>query len=631
MWMISLTFAFLLAAFVSLFRSDRPRGAGLAIFVCLVSAAITLAGYRRADIDTDLLRKSPNAVERAGYVSSTTCKSCHPSEYASWHGSFHRTMTQRATPSAVLGDFNDTTLENHGKRYELSRRGSEFWVRITPRGRNHIAAEDARVVMTTGSHHMQVYWLEGDERAPFRNLPFVYMLHESKWVGVEHSFLLPPGSEQVEVHWNQHCIVCHTTAPDAAFLAAAADPNADLVELGISCEACHGPGTEHVRINSRPDRRYALHLGDRRDHSIINPKRLDHVESTAACGQCHGIFEPSAESDFAENGLVYRPGTPVEANRYYFRHPSNENRPQSKPTDAPTTDEIHEYFWPDGVLRSIGREYQAVTESPCYLRGEMSCVSCHSMHNSDPDDQLAADMNSNEACLQCHGELRENIEKHTRHAPHSEGSMCYNCHMPHTVYGLMKAVRSHQVASPHIDDSVVAGRATACNVCHVDKTLQWTAQYLSEWYGHSPTAGLTDEQQTVAAIPLWLLRGDAVQRALAAWTLGWKPAQEAAGTDWMPPYLANLLVDPYSAVRLVAYKSLRTLPGYQDIEYDYTGSRAHLGRTAYEVLERWKTLARDDNAPARPHLLLGDGNVWNESDAQRILMRRDNRPVTAAE
>ena len=33
-----------------------------------------------------------------GYIGSSGCKSCHQKEFTSWHGSYHRTMTQVAGP-----------------------------------------------------------------------------------------------------------------------------------------------------------------------------------------------------------------------------------------------------------------------------------------------------------------------------------------------------------------------------------------------------------------------------------------------------------------------------------------------------------------------------------------------------
>jgi predicted CXXCH cytochrome family protein len=109
------------------------------------------------------------------------------------------------------------------------------------------------------------------------------------------------------------------------------------------------------------------------------------------------------------------------------------------PSFAPTR------YWRDGMVRVSGREYNGLIESPCYQRGALSCLSCHSMHDSDPDAQLARDRDGNAACTQCHRALSDEraVAAHTHHRAGSTGSTCYNCHMPHTTYGLMRAMRSH--------------------------------------------------------------------------------------------------------------------------------------------------------------------------------------------
>ena len=44
----------------------------------------------------------PLEVRSEGYVSSETCQSCHRSEYETWYASYHRTMTQAASPQSVM-------------------------------------------------------------------------------------------------------------------------------------------------------------------------------------------------------------------------------------------------------------------------------------------------------------------------------------------------------------------------------------------------------------------------------------------------------------------------------------------------------------------------------------------------
>src|SRR5215470_12242079 len=66
-------------------------------------------------------------IEVAGdrYVSSRTCRACHPSQYASWHRSYHRTMTQVATPQSVSASFDGVRVD--AGAMTLEQRGVELW------------------------------------------------------------------------------------------------------------------------------------------------------------------------------------------------------------------------------------------------------------------------------------------------------------------------------------------------------------------------------------------------------------------------------------------------------------------------------------------------------------------------
>ena len=68
--------------------------------------------------------------------------------------------------------------------------------------------------------------------------------------------------------------------------------------------------------------------------------------------------------------------------------------------------------------------------------------------------QLKPKMDSDTACLQCHKDMSARLVAHTHHAADSSGSRCYNCHMPYTSYGLLKALRSHRIiaAVPERED-----------------------------------------------------------------------------------------------------------------------------------------------------------------------------------
>ena len=110
--------------------------------------------------ETSLLGQRPIQVLGNGFVSSQKCQECHPDQHASWRASYHRTMTQVATPQTVIGDFDDVKLKVKGASYHLQRRADQFWVTMDnpDAGPGRPNAIQRPIVMTTGSHHMQVYW-----------------------------------------------------------------------------------------------------------------------------------------------------------------------------------------------------------------------------------------------------------------------------------------------------------------------------------------------------------------------------------------------------------------------------------------------------------------------------------------
>jgi hypothetical protein len=298
---------------------------------------------------------------------------------------------------------------------------------------------------------------------------------------------------------------------------------------------------------------------------------------------------------------------------------------------------VRDHFWSDGMVRVSGREYNGLLETPCYQRGELSCLSCHVMHKTDDDprplvewanDQLNHTMEGNGACLQCHQQYEsdEALAAHTHHSATSTGSSCYNCHMPHTTYGLLKAIRSHQIDIPNAETQQLVGRPNACNLCHLDKTLDWTADHLYDWYDIQKPLLAKDDREIASSI-LWILRGDAGQRALAAWSMGWQPAQQASGTDWMAPHLSNLLVDPYDAVRIVAGRTLRTLPSFADFTYDDAGSAKQRNDAAKRVVKQWgSSRPAGDSFRGRPLLFDANGER-NVKEIVRLLRKRDHRIV----
>jgi len=633
----------LLAAVLPFLRqAKRRKVAGLVALTLALTAGLGYFKYTmdsRNDASRAALlastpaqaRLKPVTAPNNAYTSSQTCRACHPSEYKSWHNSYHRTMTQLAKSGAILAKWHGTRLPLGQAALQLEQKRDEFWVNTV--GADGIKTDSQRVTMTTGSHHLQVYWTadaNGNLQHPF---PFGWLIADQKWVPVQDTFLRDPHLAAPDAKWNNVCIKCHAVAGRPGIDARTRTVNTETAELGISCEACHRPAGAHIAHYQNPVNRYISHLGDKAVHAILNPasETLDHRLSAQACGQCHSYQYTPNPLDWLRNGPRFLPGNELNANTTVVHASTfiaNGKQPDGHP--HPGGEWLGDRFWPDGMVRVTGREYNGLLDTACFQRGKMSCLSCHSMHGYlDNNDQLAPRMETNEACLQCHDDFRDNLTAHTHHAADSTGSLCYNCHMPHTTYGLLSGIRSHQIDSPSVETHLKTGRPNACNLCHLNQTLEWSSRHLSKWYGHRQPK-LDNDDKSISAMLKMLLKGDAGQRAIAAWNMGWEPARKASGGNWQAPWLIRTMNDPYAAVRYIAHKALMADPTFAGTPFDYTAPLAKRATQIDAISERRADAGLLGQAPHAQLLLDAQGKPL-EDVADRLTRQRDNRPITLQE
>lgn len=510
-------------------------------------------------------------------------------------------MSQSVSAETVLADFSGVDLEFRGERFRLESEGGRYFVRL-PTG-------DRRpVVQSTGSHHYQLYWYASGFGRELRMVPFSWLIDEARWVPRVALFLTPPDQTEEGLVWNYQCLPCHSTDGKPTYVADGATParpDTRVAELGIACEACHGPGERHLETEA----------------DIVHPRKLPAERAVEICGQCHSVnvpFTQRAWADWLLDGPDFRPGARLADSRYVVDRATLSRSPLLVDWMSDKPGSLEEWFWPDGEVRVTGREMNGVQASPCFKGGDYSCLNCHSPHADDPDDLLIVDRDSNQACTACHERFQpaEKLAAHTGHSAGSSGALCVNCHMPNTVYGLLKATRSHQITSPDVRSDLDHGRPNACNLCHLDKPLAWTAALLKDRYGISEPA-MPDQRKSIAEAPRALLSGDAGQRALWAWHMGWKPALDASGDDWQAPFLAQTLIDPYAVVRGIAGRSLRKLSGYEAFAYDFIAAPADRRAARGRARALWEVHELPESLPI--------------DEIQALSAARDNRPMKLAE
>ncbi len=463
----------------------------------LLLPALALGAVEARAVRGDLAR--PRNLHGETYAPSGECQRCHPSHYASWARTFHRTMTQRADPSAVAGDFDDATFRYGGITAHMDR-SADGAFEMTFRGREG-ALSRARVERTVGSRRIQQYLArEGDV---YLRLPMAWNIDEGRWMHMNGAFLTPdppPPAEGGHVsredyyrhvtRWNDNCVFCHNVAPDPGWDERTQRWETEVAELGVACGACHGPGEEHIRRNRNPLRRYALHLSDAPDPTIVDPARLSPERSAAICGRCHGQRITGDVGRFLRVGDPFVPGDRL----------ADYSRPLAR--DTPLRGDPEAFaarFWPDGTARLTAYEYQGLLRSPC-ARGGMTCTSCHGMHEGDPRGQLRPETTGDGACTGCHGELAAPAAAE-RHAGHRSVA-CADCHMPRIVYGLVRVHRSHRVESPvpSLDET----RPDACTLCHADRSLAWAVDGAARLFGEAqnvPASAGPPERGSLPAAP----------------------------------------------------------------------------------------------------------------------------------
>ncbi len=501
---------------------------------------------------------------RSTAVGSARCATCHPDEHESWRRSYHRTMTQRAEGAAVLAPFAGEHLDALGFRATMTRGAHDQpHVRIERIEGPAAVVLDVDVELTVGSHRYQQYVARIDRGGgpnELWRLPVAWHVELERWIHINGAFLTPEGEWGEEAdylrhlaRWNDNCIFCHNTEPVPGLELASGRFDTRVAELGIGCEACHGPASAHLERHAWPLRRLLAGLGTAGDQSVAHPGRLSAGLHADVCGRCHGNRIAADLGAVLEHGDGFLPGQPLsEVSRPILREATLAGQP-GRPFEA--------RFWPDGTPRLSAYEYQALLLSPCHEDGEgLDCGDCHTMHGPEPVMQLRPNYTAARACGRCHGPASlSDADAPGGHGRHGEAVGCEGCHLPRTTYGLLEGMASHRPTRPRPQDLRARDdQPDACTQCHVDRSRDWAAAALAAWaVGGAPLEPGEDHGPAGSRVVLDLHGGDPIQRALAAHALA-QPEAPVAAEERMA-WLVDALDDDYPAVRWFAFRGLRRL------------------------------------------------------------------------
>lgn len=114
--------------------------------------------------------------------------------------------------------------------------------------------------------------------------------------------------------------------------------------------------------------------------------------------------------------------------------------------------------------------------------------------------------------------------------------------------------------------------------------------------------------------------------------MGWSEARRISGTNWLPDAMLPLLNDPYEAVRLIAWRSLRKDARFSHVNYDPLASEEERLAAISELRNRAHGQGDPELGPIDPMALINDRDgELGEEILTWLLEKRDDRPVFLVE
>ena len=509
------------------------------------------------------------------FVGSLKCMDCHKNEFEKWQGSHHDHAMHVADDLTVLGDFSDAVFENRGVRSRFYRKGGKFFAKtLGPDGK----MGEFEITHTFGWFPLQQY-LVPFPGGRLQCLPIAWDERDKKWYHLYPDLSDPKDWlywTRAGQNWNGMCAECHSTNLKKNYDPATDTYTTTWSDINVGCEACHGPGSNHVAWAETPD------MGRPRVDNFDLAVKTSGLNSRAMvelCAPCHSRRAALGDYTHSEPDLL------------------DSLLPSLLNTGL---------YYPDGQILEEVYVYGSFTQSKMYHR-DVDCSDCHDVHS------LKLLKEGNDLCLQCHRAAEYDTQAHHFHKKTGEtgdpirnldgtvsfdvgtGAQCIQCHMPGRNYMGIDYRPDHSLRIPRPDLSVSIDAPNACNRCHFDKSDAWSDEAITKWYGpgRRPHYGTVIEAGRKGSIraeePLLKIAGDplypVIVRATALSLLAAYPGENTLRTfelalmddealirqvavnsltvydeKQMTVFLSPLLYDPVKAVRMEAARRLAGSP-----------------------------------------------------------------------
>jgi hypothetical protein len=329
---------------------------------------------------------------REDYAGAGACKNCHQQIFETQRETAMANTAMRAVHSAILTSHPRLSFSHGAYRYEITTTGEKSVYTVAD-DRN--AASD-NLLWAFGTGRVAQSFLFKRKDLDLYESRVTYFSQPDGLDFTPGRALASAGSldeamdRQVGRAEVYRCFSCHTTASgiDGSF-------DEDRLIPGVSCEACHGPGLNHVdAMQGLPARTSASSAEANTPARIFNPAKLTPEESVDFCGSCHGSY------------------------------------------------------WDISLLNSSGTgnaRYQPyrLEESKCWNKNDarLTCVACHDPHKEVETEASAYD----HVCLSCHLSKPGEGVAVAADATHPGAACpvarkdCTSCHMPRVYFPVMHA------------------------------------------------------------------------------------------------------------------------------------------------------------------------------------------------
>lgn len=328
-------------------------------------------------------------VQYAAFAGSASCVTCHKDIYEKHLQTEHFLSSKSSGIENIKGSFDEGKNEYHYSAVssvKMERQNDSLFQTeyvMGERVKKHL------IDMVVGSGRKGQSFLSWKNNSLVQ-LPVTYFTPESTWSS-------SPGFSPRKPAFNRvitsRCLECHSTWFQKMSEEKKHPEEFDKVHIiyGVDCEKCHGPAKKHVdHHTSKP--------GESNGKYIVNPANLSRELKTDLCALCH-----SGRLEKTKPSFSFQAGDKLSD---YFS-PSNSTSP------VPNLD-VH------------GNQLGLLSISTCFVKSEMTCMSCHNVHENEKGKLEIF----SQRCMNCHNGDQHKACSMKDSVGDIINKNCIDCHMP---------------------------------------------------------------------------------------------------------------------------------------------------------------------------------------------------------